>query len=284
MEKKRINYSLRINRIYDDLKPKEQLLCNYIREHDHDIIHMSITELSEQCNISEASLVRFARKLGYKGFQSMKINIAEDVSEPEKQIQSEIHRTDTVSTLMDKVFLSEKQAIDNTLAVLDPNELAKAVTLFCNAKRLIFYAVGGSGTVALDAQHKFIRIGFLPLVFTDGNIQAMSASILTKNDVVLAISQSGASSAVIDALELAHQAKAKIIVITNYGKSPIIKYSDVCLFTSAPTSIFRSEPLSSRIAELAVIDALFTGVSFTQYERSYKCMIQTRKAVETKKI
>jgi RpiR family carbohydrate utilization transcriptional regulator len=281
---KKISYLLRIQREYSSMNKKECMICDYIKSCSKKIIHMTITELAEKCNTSEASIVRLSKKLGYKGFQAMKINIAQDVIEPSRQIYEDLCKDDTVSTIITKVFKSSVQTLDDTLNVLDTTQMEAAVNLITNAGTLLFFGVGGSGPVAFDAQHKFLKIGYLSIAFNDDNMQAMSASIIGDGDVVVAISHSGASNGVIEALEIARESGAKIIVITNYSRAPILKCSDVHLFTSSTETAFKSDALSSRIAELAILDALFVGVSFKKYDESYSNIIKTRKALDSKKI
>lgn len=284
LDTKRISYALRMQREYAEMNAKEKQLCEYIQANNRDVIHMSITELAERCSTSEASLVRLSQKLGYKGFQAMKINIAQDVIEPSMQIYEELSKDDTIPTIIEKLFRSDTRALADTLEVLDKQSVEKAVDLILGARTLLFYGVGGSGIIALDGQHKFIRIGYLPLAFTDSNIQTMAAAVLTPDDVIVAISHSGSSSATIEALEIAKEAGAKIITITNYSRSPILKFSDVSLFTSSPETAFKAEALSSRIAELAIIDVLFVGVSFKKYDEAYANIKKTRRALDSKKI
>ena len=126
---------------------------------------MSITELAERCNASEAALVRLSQKLDYKGFQAMKISIAQDVIEPAMQIYEELSQNDTIPTITEKVFHSYAQALTDTLSVLRKDNIEKAVNLIIDSRHLLFYGVGGSNIIAQDAQHKFIRIGYLPLSF-----------------------------------------------------------------------------------------------------------------------
>lgn len=283
-QENRINYLLRMNREYSSMNAKEQGLCDFVRENARELVHMTITEVAERCGTSEASLVRLAQKLGYKGFQAMKIHISQDVIDPSLQIHEDLAPGDAMPTITEKVFSSSKKALDDTLKVLDEGAVERAVELIAGCRRLVFYAVGGSGVVALDAQHKFLKIGYLPLAFVDGNLQAMSAAVLGEGDVVVGISHSGASSATLEALGIARQAGAKTIVITNYSRSPILAYSDVSLFTASPETAFKSEALSSRIAELAIVDALFVGVSFRRYDHSYENILKTRQALDSKKI
>ncbi len=144
--------------------------------------------------------------------------------------------------------------------------------------------MGGSGCVAMDGQHKFLKIGYMAMAFTDSNLQAMAASVLTSRDVLVAVSHSGASKDILMAMDIAKQSGAKTIAITNYGKSPIVEKADVVLYTSSNETAFNSDALSSRIAELTIIDMLYIGVSYKRYDESYANILKTRKALDSTKI
>ena len=280
----KVSFGIRINMEQNNLSKKEKLLCSYMQENSRDVIHMSITEMAEKCKTSEPSLVRLSKKLGYKGFQAMKISIAQDVIEPSMQIYEKLSEDDTVAAIVEKVFYSNIQALNDTLSVLNKNNIEKAVNLIINCNRLLFLGVGGSNIIAQDAQHKFVRIGYPPMSSIDPNIQAMAASLLTEKDVLVAISHSGSSSTTIEVAAIAKEAGAKVITITNYSRCPILKYSDIPLFTASPETEFKTEALSSRIAELSIIDSLFIGVVLKNYDKALINMKTTRQALDSKKI
>lgn len=266
------------------LTAKEQAICDYITKHSREIIHMSITEVAEQCQTSEASLVRFSKKLGYKGFQALKIRVAQDSVEPLLQFHEEMSQDDNMSTIAQKVFHSYAQTLNDTLNILDYRKLEQAVELITNAKRVVFFAVGGSENVAEDAVNKFLRVGILAYAYTDTNMQRMVASMMTPTDVAIAISHSGATVATIESLALAKQNGAKSIVITNYSRSPILRYGDVSLFTSSRETLYKGESLSSRIAQLTILDTLLTAISNSDNQRYYENLQKTRLSLDNTKI
>lgn len=283
-EKQDISFTQRVNRELSILSKKEKQVCSYLVEHSKDVVHMAITELAEKCTTSEPSLVRLAKKLGYKGYQAMKISIAQEAIDTTQQIYESLAPSDTTSTIIEKVFDSNIKALQDTLKIVNKASIEEAINLIIGSKHLVFYGVGGSNIIALDGQHKFLRIGFLPLAFSDSNVQLMSAVTLGEGDVVVAISHSGASESTIEMVDFAAQAGAKIITITDYARSPILKYSNVQLFTSSPETAFKPEALSSRIAELAIIDSLFVGTVMKRYEYSFDYIKKTRRALDSKKI
>lgn len=279
------SYQLRLQSVLPSIRKKNEIkIYEFIEQNRKEIIHMTVADAAEACDVSEASVVRYAQKLGYKGYQAMKISIAQETIEPEHQIYGHLSKEDTIPTIVDKIVESNIQALRDTSEVLSRDSINEAVNVILNCDRLLFFGVGGSGSIAMDGQHKFLKIGHMALAFTDGNLQAMSAAILTDKDVVIAISHSGASKDILTSLEIAKQAGAKTIVITNYAKSPIIEMADVVLYTSSNETAFNSDALSSRIGELTIIDMLYIGVSFKRYDESYKNILKTRKALDSTKI
>lgn len=276
-------FLVRVQAVYSSLRNSEKKVADYIKENYKNIMNLTITELAEKSGTSEAAVVRLCKSLGYKGFQEFKIKAAQDVIQPSQQIHEAIERNDDLSTIKQKVFNAHVQTLIDTLEILNNEEFEKAVDLIASANKLEFYGEGGSGIIALDAQHKFLKIGLKSFASIDSNLQAMSASLLQKGDVVVGISHSGASRNLIESLEIAKKAGASIIAITNYSKSPILKVSDVVLFTISKETAFKSYAMSSRIAELAIIDALVMGVAFRYYEESFKNIQKTRDATLPKK-
>lgn len=275
---------VRINALYSHLRDSEKKVADYIRGDFEKVIHQSITEVAETAGASESTVVRLCKALDYRGFQDFKIHLAQEYREPASQIHEAIVADDDVASIKKKVFESDVLAITETLKVLDDASFSEAVDLIARARRLEFYGTGGSGSVALDAQHKFLKIGKKSSAHTDVDLQAMSASLLSAGDVAVGISHSGGNKEILDALEIAKKNGASVVAITNYGRSPITKISDVTLFTAAGETAFKSDALSSRIAELVILDAVWTAVAFKDYDASFECISKTREATASKKI
>jgi len=266
------------------LRDSEKKIIEFIEQNQDEIIHLSITEVAERSETSESSVVRLCKRLGYKGFQDLKINLAKEVIAPEKQIHEVIEKGDDVVMIKKKVFQSNIQALYDSIEVCDDGQLKKAVDAIANARLIEFYGTGGSGAVALDAHHKLLKLGIKSFTYSDPVLQAMSASVLTKLDVVIAISHTGSNTDVLDALKIAKEAGATIICITNSSKSPITKISDIVLQTASKETLFRTDAISSRIAQLTIIDILVASVATQQYELYYSNLQKTRKSTTDKKL
>lgn len=282
---KNITYHMRINAIKNELHNKNEIrIFKFIQSRKEDIIHMSVSEAAEACKVSKAAMVRYAQKLGYKGYQAMKINIAQETIEPEKQIYGKLVKTDTIKSIMNKIISSHIQALKDTLRVLDDSAIEQAIKYILHANQLLFMGIGGAGSVAQDGQHKFMKIGRLAHFYADYNLQTMAVSTLSSKDVIIAISHSGDSMELLNLLEIASHSNVKIIAITNYSKSSIVELADVSLFTYSDETAVNSDALSSRIAELAILDILYIGVVFKTYRTSYEHIVTTRTALASTKI
>lgn len=263
---------------------KEIELSEYIIKNSQKFIHMSIAEAAEACGVSEATLVRFSKKLGYKGFQAMKIHLAQETTERQEYLVNDLSEGDSTGDIARKVFYAYRETLDTTLDVVQPEMIDAAANYIKNAKRIFFFGAGGSQVVATDAANKFMRFGIISYCYPDQNTQKMMASMTTKEDVAFGISHSGATTSTIDALMLSKDNGAKTIALTNFSRSPILRYSDVTLFTSSKETMYQFESLSSRIAQLTIMDLLLNVVVMSDYQYYSGILKSTRKSLENAKI
>jgi DNA-binding MurR/RpiR family transcriptional regulator len=274
---------VRIQGTYSSLRTAEQRVADFILKHPDELIYLTVTELAEKTNTSESTVVRLCQKIGYKGYQEFKIMLARDLVEPTNAIYAAIEPGDSLQTIKTKVFQANAQALRDTIEVLTDAELELAVRAIATARRVEVYGVGGSNPLALDAYHKFLKLGIAVVALSDGDMMAMSSSLLQKGDVALGISHTGASRDVTDALSNAQRNGATTICITHRSTSPITKVADIKLFTAAKQTAFRSDASSSRIAQLTIIDTLYVGVALSGYENSVEMIRRTREATANKR-
>ncbi|WP_101842487.1 MurR/RpiR family transcriptional regulator [Halobacillus sp. Marseille-P3879] len=277
-------FSTRLKASFVKLRGSERKIVEFIEKHQDEIIHLSITEVAERSETSESSVVRLCKRLGYKGFQDLKIHLAREVIQPQQQIHEVIEKEDDVTTVKKKIFQSNIQALYDSLEVCDNEELNRAVEVISQADFIEFYGSGGSGTVALDAHHKLLKLGIKSFAYNDSTLQAMSASVLSEKDVVIAISHTGATKEVLNAIKLAKDAGATVVCITNSSKSPITKISDIVLQTASKETLFRTDAISSRIAQLTIIDILVASIANQKYEYYLNNLQKTRKSTIGKKL
>lgn len=269
----------KIQSFYSKLSDKEKKIADYILEHRHDIIHSTISEVASDVRVADATVFRFCKRIGFNGFQEMKIALASEVTPPIQQIHEEISEEDDIHTIAMKVFKSNMLTLENTLAILSPEAILKATEYLNSANKIHFFGTGGSAIVALDAYHKFMRTGIPSFAFTDSHFQLMAASQMDKDDVAVIISHSGVNKDTINILKTVNTTGAKTIAITAFPKSPIAQQSDILLLTTSEETEYRSEALSSRIAQLTLIDALYVNVMVSNKEESKIALDKLRSAI-----
>lgn len=276
-------YLARLKATEDSFTETEKKIADFLLNSPDEIIHLSITELSEKTKTSDSSIIRLCRKIGYKGYQEMKIDIAQSLTTPTKQLHEDINEKDSIAQIKEKIFLAASSTILDTLHVLYDSELEKAIKAITKAKRIMFLGSGASAMVALDAQHKFLKIGIPVLTFLDNHMQLMGSSLLTEDDVVIAISHSGSNKDILAPIALCREAGTTIIAITNYSKSPLTKQADINLFTSSKETKFRTDATASRIAQLTIIDLLITGIVLTNQKLYLDNFKRTREATTNRR-
>ena len=274
---------LKIKGAYSTFKKAEHRIADAILRNPEEVINLSITELAERSEASESTVVRFCKTLGYKGYYELKIALARELIIPPQQIYEEINLNDTVSMIKNKVFQSNILALQDTIKILNDRELERAVEVITNAKMVVFYGMATSAAVALDSAHKFLRIDIHSVSYSDTHMQAISAALLGKGGVAIGISHSGSSKDVVDALMIARQSGATTICITHHTKSPITKVADIKLYTAARETALRSDAMTSRIAQLSILDVLYVSVALRRYEESLRSIEQTDEALADKK-
>lgn len=275
----------RIRAAYSGLSPKFQGIADRILEHPQDVVHLSISELAEVTHCSEATIFRLCRQLGYKGYQDLKIALASElVDEPMQNIHEEVRPEDGMLAVAQKIFHANILGITDTLQVLEASSLEKAVELLHKAKKVCFYAIGGSAPIAADAYHKFIRAGLNCVAHSDAHLQVMTAALLDEECVAVGISHSGSNKDILEAFQIAKRTGAKTIALTSYTKSPLSQLADVKLYTSTRETSFRTEAISARIAQLCIIDALYVGLSLLRQEQTLENLQKIREVISVKRI
>lgn len=277
---------IRIRSFLSSLKPAEQRTAEYVIDNATEVIHLSITKLAEKVGVSEATVVKFCQKIGYSGYQELKIFLAASIKnkDNEEHIYDDIAAGDSTETIINKIFQIYSGSFSDTKKMLKNSELNECVSMLLESKRIFFFGYGASGIVALDGELKFKRIGYNTEALTDNHSQKTVASLLSKKDLVIAISDSGRTKELIESLVIVKKSGANIIAITSNLGSPITNYSDQILLNSSKETSFRGSALASRMSQMAVIDMLFLGVSTAVFDKISINLSKTREAIKTSKI
>ncbi len=274
---------LRIKSASESFKPAEKAVADFVLANPEHVMQMSVSEAARDIGVGESTVIRFCRSLGYKGYQEFKLRLAQDLVEPVEFIHENITFDDTTADLSQKVFQTNIQAVANTMKALDPHMVEVAAKNLADAGRVDIYGVGYSSFTALDAKLKLVRLGVVADAYGDAHLQAMAAASLRQGDVAIGISHSGSTKDVVDALTAARKSGASTISITNFSPSPITRASDVVLLTASPESPLGGEVLTSRIAQLCVLDVLSVALAVTLGDGCLDLIRKTSEAVKKKR-
>lgn len=275
---------IKLQGIYDSLKKAERRAADFLLADPQFVSSASIVEVATKAKCSEATLVRLAKKLGYEGYSELKAAILEGNTSQPIKIYQDISEADDYGTIVKKVFQASIQALTDTLEVLDVKEYERAVEALMSAGKVVFYGVGDAATVALSGYQKFIRVGIEAQVASDPDLQLITASHLKKGDVAIAISHSGRSRSVVNAVKRARLAGASTICITNFPFSPLAKNSDIQLITAAFVEHLNGEVISKRVAELCILESLYVGLLMKRAGELEPNLRRSNIAIEINKI
>jgi len=260
MQKPENNNSLvlKIENALPSLSKSEKAVANYIIQNPEQVVYLSVAALSEICGVSDPTVVRMCQKLGYSGYQSLKLAMAAAVVSPSQTVHEAVTVEDDMKTVTEKVFQSAAYALQFTRETLDMKAMEEAAKVLIHARKIVIFGMGASGPIAADLHHKLLRLGMDATVYTDSHLQAIACSYLTSEDVVFAVSHSGSSKAVVDNASIAKNHGAKVITLTSSGKSPLSKLADICLTTMSSETKYRVVAISSRAAALTIVDSIYT--------------------------
>jgi len=279
------NILIKIREMKESLTPVEKLVAEYILENLEDIPHLSIKNLAQLTKTSDASVLRFCKTMGYTGYRSFIVSISASLGsmeEDEKDQYTDIQPGDDLSIIISNISRNNMKSIEDTLSVIDKNEIARAVQVLRQSKRIAFFGIGASSLIGIDAEQKFSRINKMCHTYADGHSQLTAAILLEKNDVAIFISNSGNTVEILESLEIAKKNGASTIAITKYHKSELADKADIVLSISTPEVTIRSGAMGSRIAMLTVIDILFAGVASAEYKNVKKYLTKTHNILSSK--
>lgn len=287
MPRPALSILIKIRGAVPNLRPAEQRVAQAVLSEPARVSESSITSVARQCQTSETTVLRFCRAIGLAGYPELRIALAraaqwEEAGQAKAPVTGEITAADSLEDVVSKVTHADSRAVDETAAALDIAVLKAAVEVVAQARRVDIYGAAASALVAQDLHHKLHRIGKVSFVWTDPHLALTSAAVLEKGDVAIGISHTGTTNDTIDVMQVARHAGASTLVITNFAGSPITHEADLSLLTAARETTFRSGAMSSRIAQLVVVDCLFTGVAQRSYDQALEALDGTFAAVRSR--
>lgn len=245
---------------YYTFTPAEKKLADYILSAQDCISRMSISELASACSVADATVSRFCRRLGYKGYPDFKIAIANSFAHrlEDNPLSGEITREDSLETISQKLLNASAMAMVQTREVLNLDAVAQAAAVLRESTSVLCMGQGGSMLIASEAAHLFSTISgkFRPV--SDSHMQAMAAVMMEPTDSILFYSYSGSTLAMLDTLKTARERGARIILVTRFPNSPGAALADIVLQCGANENPLQSGSVPARIAQMYLTDILFS--------------------------
>lgn len=257
-----MNCLLCIRQRYPTLAQSDRKLADYLLDNTEHARHLSSQQLAAVVGVSQSSVVKFAQKLGYRGFPALKLALSDALASGSRPVpvHNEILASDPLKRVGEKLLEEKQAAMNASLDVNSEEKLVQAATLLGNARRILLVGIGASGLVAKNLAWKLMKIGVNAVAELD--IHALLATVQTMNeeDVLLAISHSGERREINLAADEALRVHANILAITGFTPNALQQRATHCLYTIAEEQATRSAAISSTSAQLLLTDLLFMAL------------------------
>lgn len=247
----------RIFSIYDSLYDAEKKAADYLIAHQEDVINMSVSELAQNCDTSQATIIRFCKKIGCGGFHQLKLKLAGEQSRQEEPAASNEINIDNMEQSLHNIMTSKVEEIKATFHNFDKKDLRQVVDAILKADLIEFAAMGNTIPIAMDGTYKFNQLGLHAMTSPIWETQEAFARTMKEGDVFFAISASGASKRLIRMAEIVKKRGGVTVVITNQSRAPLTEICDHVIITATREHVFYDQVSFTRMAAMAVIDTLF---------------------------
>lgn len=243
--------------IYDSLYDAEKKAADYLIAHQEDVINMSVSELAQNCDTSQATIIRFCKKIGCGGFHQLKLKLAGEQSRQEEPAASNEINIDNMEQSLHNIMTSKVEEIKATFHNFDKKDLREVVDAILKADLIEFAAMGNTIPIAMDGTYKFNQLGLHAVTSPIWETQEAFARTMKEGDVFFAISASGASKRLIRMAEIVKKRGGVTVVITNQSRAPLTEICDHVIITATREHVFYDQVSFTRMAAMAVIDTLF---------------------------
>lgn len=244
----------------EQLRPAEQKVAELVLADPSGFVHKSITAVAAEAEVSEPTVLRFCRAVGYTGFQTFKISLARSLGSGVPYVLQGLASDDGVDQLVEKICNRTQRAIADLNSGLNTDRIDQAIFALNRARDIEFYGAGASGVVAKDAQHKFLRLGVPTGAYVDSHQMVISAACLRSDDAVVVFSHTGRSRDILYAVEVALAQQATVIGVTS-AETPLAGLSSIPIVVPASEDTGVYMPMVSRLIHLVVVDILAAGIA-----------------------
>ncbi|MEG2441775.1 MAG: MurR/RpiR family transcriptional regulator [Acetivibrio sp.] len=251
---------LEIQLTYNQLTKTEKKIADFVIQNAKQVLFMSISDLSDSCKVADASVHRFCRTLGLKGYQEFKMKLSLSLTPEEESFAEEgspVVETDFDRHTSDDILENHISALRETHMLLNMEEVERTVHMMEKAENIYFFGIGDSLLTAKEARNKFLRITNKVNCIDDPHMQAMVASMATKEDLIFFISYSGATKDNVYVAKIAQEVGTKIVTITRFVKSPLTAFTDSLLLCGSKEGPLEGGSMGAKLSQLYIIDVLF---------------------------
>ena len=258
-----------IKRLFCSFTAAERNVANYVLESPQEVTRLTVHQLAQKCGVASSAVIRYCKTIQLQGFSELKIELARELGSKREEQQNTlpaVGRENGTEGVVSKVFKSGMNTLQDTLDKLDFSKIEKMSEILVAAKHIFIFGLGTSATVVTDAQYRFSQLGLWATAYTDILLMGVTAANLGEGDVVLAISHSGRTKAVVDAVRQAKKQGATIIAITSFEDSFLYKESDVAATVFADDVTYPVEAVSARVAHICMVDSLAMLLATHNYE------------------
>jgi RpiR family transcriptional regulator, carbohydrate utilization regulator len=275
---------IRLKSIFSSLKSAEHRAANFLVSQPEQISLSNVADMAKRAGCSQATVVRLARKLGYEGFPELRADFRRREPGPVYE-EIRVGNHSDVREVASGIFEASVVALRDTLQLLDLDAYQRALDSLLRAERMAFIGIGNAAVVAQDAFLKFLRVGVTCFQSADPDLQLVfAATQLHKGDVLLAISYSGASRPLLNAMKQAQAAGVVVILITNFPRSPLARLADIVLLTAVFQNHLSGEIAAKRIAQLCIVESLYVNYLIRKGALPQKTLKQANSALIQNKI
>lgn len=256
------NVFVKINSEYYQLTSAERKVADYAVLHQQKTQFMSISDLAEEAGVAEATISRFCKRLGYKGYNAFKLAVANSTAgrNASNPLSGEVLPGDSIQDMCRKIYAADLDALTQTLELIRPEAVSAAADLLAKAGTVLCMGQGGSMILAQECAHLFSTARPRFTAVWDSHLQAIAASQLTPEDAVVYFSYSGSTQELMANLKIIRERGAGTVLITRFPKSPGAAYADVVLQCGSREGPLQLGSIAARIAQLYLVDVLFSEV------------------------
>lgn len=265
----------------DSLTKSGAIVADYLMQHAEDAQYLSISSLANECGVAEATIFRFCRSLGFQGYNEMKIALAKATATATPTSAKLEPGADT-QLLITHAYNTAVEALNGTRNMLDAEAIDRAATLLQRARQVYFFGQGGSQVLAGDIWARFSMLSTKFRTAGDSHMQAITASLMGPEDVILFISYSGCTRDMMDTLHLAKENGAKVILVTHYADAPGAVLADVVLLCGAKENPLDSGSVPAKLAMLFVANVLVLRYTLDNQELANLSLSRTSQALGSK--